>query len=67
MSTAIWLLSYGFADHNRNCVLHEFGNAAVADSIAASEPASEWRTRIEGSVARPLGSAVVAERLWPQA
>ena len=47
----------------RHAVLHEFASEAGARCIAAAEPDSEWRRRVDAQVKRPLGAARLGQRL----
>ena len=48
----------------RHGVLHEFVSVAAARASAAAEPESEWRSRVDAQVQRPLGAAMLGQRLW---
>jgi hypothetical protein len=49
----------------RHLVVHELNSIAAARDIAASEPSTEWRQRIDACVSQPVGPALIAERIWP--
>lgn len=50
----------------RHAVLHELNDTKSAHDIARGEPFTEWRQRIDATVSRPLGAALIAERIWPE-
>jgi hypothetical protein len=49
----------------RHAVMHELNDTPSAHEIARNEPTSEWRQRLDATVSRPLGAALIAERIWP--
>ena len=49
----------------RHAVMHELQDTLSAREIAQREPLTEWRQRIDATVSRPLGAALIAERIWP--
>ena len=49
----------------RHAVMHEFDSIKAAEELAQAEPMSEWRQGIDAAVVRPLGPALIAERIWP--